>query len=181
MIIPLAPLLPTGSSDLPESSDGLPSNALLFGLAPSGVCLAPDVTTGTGELLPHRFTLTSPPAEPISEAVCFLWHSPPRHRDWVLPSTPPFGARTFLRPRIEAGDHLPCSKFPTVFPFIKDPRIPHNLNNFTPFLNDLSRSSDLITKLPGLCKSGMGLETIKSAGRSPRKPLGMALAAHKFL
>ena len=34
-------------------------NALLFGLAPSGVCRASDVTTGAGELLPHRFTLTS--------------------------------------------------------------------------------------------------------------------------
>ena len=30
----------------------------LFGLAPDGVCLAPAVTGGTGELLPHRFTLT---------------------------------------------------------------------------------------------------------------------------
>ena len=62
MIIPLGPLLPAGSSNLPESSDGPPSNALLFGLAPGGVCLASDVTTGTGELLPHRFTLTPPSA-----------------------------------------------------------------------------------------------------------------------
>ncbi len=60
MIIPLVPLLPAGSSNLPESLDGPPSNALLFGLAPGGVCLASDVTTGTGELLPHRFTLTPP-------------------------------------------------------------------------------------------------------------------------
>jgi hypothetical protein len=30
----------------------------LFGLAPDGVCLAPAVTGRTGELLPHRFTLT---------------------------------------------------------------------------------------------------------------------------
>ena len=58
MIIPLVPLLPAGSSNLPESLDGPPSNALLFGLAPGGVCLATDVTTGTGKLLPHRFTLT---------------------------------------------------------------------------------------------------------------------------
>ena len=34
-------------------------NALLFGLAPGGVCRASNVTTGAGELLPHRFTLTS--------------------------------------------------------------------------------------------------------------------------
>jgi hypothetical protein len=60
MIIPLVPLLPAGSSNLPESLDGPPSNALLFGLAPGGVCLASDVATGTGELLPHRFTLTPP-------------------------------------------------------------------------------------------------------------------------
>ena len=58
MIIPLVPLLPAGSSNLPESLDGPPSNALLFGLAPGGVCLAADVTIGTGKLLPHRFTLT---------------------------------------------------------------------------------------------------------------------------
>ena len=31
----------------------------LFGLAPDGVYLAPDVTTGTGALLPHRFTCTT--------------------------------------------------------------------------------------------------------------------------
>lgn len=33
-------------------------NASLFGLAPGGVYLASDVTTGPGELLPHPFTLT---------------------------------------------------------------------------------------------------------------------------
>jgi hypothetical protein len=32
-------------------------DAPLFGLAPGGVYLAPSVTGGTGELLPHRFTL----------------------------------------------------------------------------------------------------------------------------
>ena len=34
--------------------------ALLFGLAPSGVCRADAVTRAAGELLPHRFTLTAP-------------------------------------------------------------------------------------------------------------------------
>ena len=72
MIIPLAPLLPMGSSNLPESSDGPPSVALLFGLAPGGVCLAPDVTTGTGELLPHRFTLTPPMAGRSAFCCAFL-------------------------------------------------------------------------------------------------------------
>src|SRR6266849_8079890 len=34
--------------------------ALLFGLAPGGVYRAGAVTRAAGELLPHRFTLTSP-------------------------------------------------------------------------------------------------------------------------
>ena len=42
----------------PETSGGPPSNVSLFGLAPDGVYLASDVTAGTGELLPHPFTLT---------------------------------------------------------------------------------------------------------------------------
>src|SRR6266540_67998 len=33
--------------------------ALLFGLAPGGVCRASPVTRAAGELLPHRFTLTA--------------------------------------------------------------------------------------------------------------------------
>ena len=72
-------------------------NALLFGLAPGGVCRASDVTTGAGELLPHRFTLTVGNSQ-FPKAVCFLWHFPSRHRDWALPSTLPCGARTFLSP-----------------------------------------------------------------------------------
>lgn len=49
-----------------------------------------------GELLPHPFTLAARPFD--GEAVCFLWHFPSRHRDWALPSTLPYGARTFLSP-----------------------------------------------------------------------------------
>jgi len=50
-IIPLAPALLPGSSDLPEScpSDGVGGAGtppLLFGLAPCGVYLAPDITIG---------------------------------------------------------------------------------------------------------------------------------------
>jgi len=44
MIINLGHRLPDASSDLPEGSDGPPSNAFLFGLAPGGVCRAFDVT-----------------------------------------------------------------------------------------------------------------------------------------
>ena len=58
MTIHLVSTLPSRSSDLPGNSGGLPSNVPLFGLAPGGVCLAPVVTDRTGELLPHRFTLT---------------------------------------------------------------------------------------------------------------------------
>ena len=58
MTIHLAPVLPSESSGLPGNLGGPPSNVPLFGLAPGGVCLAPLVTKGTGELLPHPFTLT---------------------------------------------------------------------------------------------------------------------------
>ena len=58
MAIHLASVLPPRSSDLPGNSGGPPSNVPLFGLAPGGVCRAPVVTDGTGELLPHLFTLT---------------------------------------------------------------------------------------------------------------------------
>ncbi len=69
MIIPLGHTLPHASSDRtrrhrasnpypPQSQVGESGMASLFGLAPGGVYRAPDVTTGTGALLPHRFTLT---------------------------------------------------------------------------------------------------------------------------
>ena len=44
--------------------------ALLFGLAPGGVCRAGAVARAAGELLPHRFTLTP------CGAVCFLLRCP---------------------------------------------------------------------------------------------------------
>ena len=44
------------------------------------------------------------------EAVCFLWHFPPRRRDWVLPSTLSYGARTFLPfAKWQSSGHLSCS------------------------------------------------------------------------
>ena len=97
MTIHLASMLPSRSSDLPGNSDGPSSFAPLFGLAPGGVCIAPVVTDGTGELLPHPFTLTwCNGSKPSHQAVSFLLHFPSRHRDWVLPSTLSCGARTFL-------------------------------------------------------------------------------------
>src|SRR5688572_15131318 len=68
--------------------------ALLFGLAPGGVCLADAVTRAAGELLPHRFTLTVSLRRSV---LCGTvpWGRPP----WPLASTLPCGARTFLPPR----------------------------------------------------------------------------------
>ena len=103
MTIHLAPMLPSGSSDLPGNSGGPPSCVPLFGLAPGGVYLAPAVTGRTGELLPHPFTLTPADLKKSAGAVCFLWHFPPRCRDWALPSTLSCGARTFLSPAVSAG------------------------------------------------------------------------------
>jgi len=93
MIIHLGHALPHTSSDLTRrrrASNSYPTHpavgpcgrASLFGLAPGGVYRAPDVTTGTGALLPHRFTLTSArhaaarPFRARGLAVYFLWHFP---------------------------------------------------------------------------------------------------------
>ena len=58
MIIHLGYQSPGISSNLPGGSDGPPSSASLFGLAPGGVYQACKVTFAAGELLPHLFTLT---------------------------------------------------------------------------------------------------------------------------
>ena len=95
-----------GGPDQPAGASGWSSHpsrpCSLFDLAPGGVYLARPVTRPAGELLPHRFTLTSP-GEPDA-AVYFLLHFPwPRGR-WALPITVSFGARTFLPP---APDNRP--------------------------------------------------------------------------
>ena len=95
--------LPTASSGLPVSSGGPPSNAHAgptrtpdpLDLAPGGVCIAAPVTWDAGGLLHHRFTL-APSAVSGREAVCSLLHCPAGHPGWVLPTTLPCGARTFL-------------------------------------------------------------------------------------
>ena len=120
-IIPLAPALLPGSSDLPEScpSDGVGGAGtppLLFGLAPCGVCPAPDITIGAvrsylrvpkrpAPFHPYQSSLS--PTRPRT-AVCFLWHFPYRRRTVrfvdiplrpsLLASTLPCGVRTFLSP-----------------------------------------------------------------------------------
>src|SRR5580658_3891176 len=62
-------------------------------LAPGGVYRATAVTCGAGGLLHRRFTLT--PRTRLG-AVCFLWHCPAGHPGSALPTTLPYGARTFL-------------------------------------------------------------------------------------
>jgi len=64
----------------------------LLDLAPGGVCIAEGVTVPAGGLLHRRFTLT--PSE--DEAVCFLLHCPASYLEWGLPTTLPYGVRTFL-------------------------------------------------------------------------------------
>jgi hypothetical protein len=92
-VISLGRRLPGASSGLTRALRAGHPMALLFGLAPGGVYRAGAVTRAAGELLPHRFTLTGPRGGP---AVCFLWHCPWGRPPWVLPSTLPCGARTFL-------------------------------------------------------------------------------------
>src|SRR5271170_6522241 len=62
-------------------------------LAPGGVYRATAVTCGAGGLLHRRFTLTPRTGR---GAVCFLWHCPAGHPGSALPTTLPYGARTFL-------------------------------------------------------------------------------------
>jgi len=64
----------------------------LLDLAPGGVCIAESVTALAGGLLHRRFTLTSSE----DEAVYFLLHFPASHLEWGLPTTLPYGVRTFL-------------------------------------------------------------------------------------
>ena len=73
----------------------------LLDLAPGGVCLARLVAQPAGELLPHRFTLTSRTG--VREAVCFLLHFPGPCDRWALPITMSCGARTFLPPAPQEG------------------------------------------------------------------------------
>ena len=63
MIIYLDEPLLTRSSSLPESHNAAGRHCFLFGLASSGVYQAIKVTLDAGELLPHRFTLTTQATE----------------------------------------------------------------------------------------------------------------------
>ena len=88
-IIHLGQPLPAASSNLPgsplrpRSGRNCPT-APLFGLAPSGVCLAAACCHPRGALLPHHFTLTS-----RRPAVYFLWHFPWARALQALPGALP--------------------------------------------------------------------------------------------
>jgi hypothetical protein len=126
-IIPLAPALLPGSSDLPESCPidgvgGAGAPPLLFGLAPCGVYPAPDITIGAVRSYPAEAGVPKQPApfHPYQSsvsprtAVCFLWHFPYRRRTVhladipprpsLLASTLPCGVRTFLSLALGAVD-----------------------------------------------------------------------------
>jgi hypothetical protein len=116
-VIHLGLELPQGSSHQPASSDGpsssaksLRASACLFGVAPGGVCRAGACRHVRGGLLPHHFTLACDQSRPSGRrlepsAVCFLLHCPSPRGAWALPSTLPYGARTFLR-GFRPGDRL---------------------------------------------------------------------------
>lgn len=99
--------------------------APLFGLAPSGVCLATDITIGTGGLLPHRFTLTvrfmrhhngiMSRHEETSLAVCFLWHFPSCYQDWALPSASALWSSDFPLKLESLSDHLSHSSYSQIY------------------------------------------------------------------
>lgn len=100
----------TPSSNLPgRHGPGRPPS--LFGLAPDGVCRACRVTTASGGLLPHRFTLTT-----HNVAVCFLWRcprvAPPGYCPASCPVEPglssPEEERGALRPQ-RRSVRLPCA------------------------------------------------------------------------
>ena len=94
-VIHLGSSSPMPSSSLPGNSAGH-AIVSLFGLAPSGVCLAITCYHGCGALLPHRFALTTHILR-CRSAVYFLLHFPSAHTAQALPGTLPYGARTFLR------------------------------------------------------------------------------------
>src|SRR5689334_21278223 len=87
--------LPARSSDLPARSGGQPSNACCLVLLQVGFT---DPRRSPGALV-VSYTAVSPLPEPwrtMAPAVCSLWHCPAGHPGWALPTTLPFGARTFL-------------------------------------------------------------------------------------
>jgi len=104
MVIHLAWQLPARSSVQTRGKDGPPSFPSIWtysrwGLPGSSVTWAP---------VSSYLTISPLPGNP---AVSFLWHFPGSCLHWVLPSTLPWGARTFLDCLKDSRDHpisLPC-------------------------------------------------------------------------
>ena len=105
MAIHLGQAVPLASCGLPggasEPADGQP-------MPPAWPCsgrgyLAAPVTRDAGELLPHRFTLTSAEAE----AVFSLLHLPRVTPPGTFSSVLPYGVRTFLDPANRAAATRP--------------------------------------------------------------------------
>src|SRR5690349_18587462 len=75
---------------------------ILSDLAPGGVCLAAPVARRTGGLLHHRFTLTGPRRSTNRRSV-LCGTDPAGCPGWLLATTLPCGARTFLDPAPRCG------------------------------------------------------------------------------
>jgi len=85
--------LPHASSGLPGSSGGPPSNAPCLALLRVGFA---EPRRSPGALVVSCTTVSPLPVPRGGPAVCSLWHCPAGHPGWVLPTTLPCGARTFL-------------------------------------------------------------------------------------
>ncbi len=95
LIIYLGRLSPGASSGQPGDASEPGKLFLLSDLAPGGVYLAAGVTTSTGALLPHRFTLTKGRLPPWRSALCctcrrltrpgVTWHPALRSPDFPQP------------------------------------------------------------------------------------------------
>ncbi|GAB3048334.1 hypothetical protein GCM10027053_03000 [Intrasporangium mesophilum] len=82
----------TGSSVLPAHSTGPVSNVRCLDLLRVGFT-EPSQSPGT---LVVSYTTVSPLPAAEAAAVCSLWHCPAGHPGWLLATTLPCGARTFL-------------------------------------------------------------------------------------
>lgn len=103
--IHLDPGLHRDSSGQPGDWPG--SCVSLFGLAPDGVCRAPDVTIGA---VSSYLTISTLPPISLSAtgAVYFLLHFPSGRPAPLLAGILPGGARTFLPDKIGAAARPPC-------------------------------------------------------------------------
>ena len=115
MIISLELGLPRASSDLPEDFGRVSRTScrgslrvLLFGLAPGDACRAVCVATDAVGSYPTVSPLPDPATEantPVTAIGGLFSVAPVSDRSaWALPSTLPYGVRTFL-PQCSASDH----------------------------------------------------------------------------